>query len=159
MNEMLTLIEKNARMSLEEIASALNITAQQAAEKLDTLKKEGVVRGFRTVIDWDKTNEERVAAIIELRVSPQKNTGFDEIAEQIVGFDEVESVYLMSGGYDLSLTMHAKNFKDIAYFVSERLAPIDGVLSTATHFILHRYKDDGIAFGSGKTDGRSEFIL
>lgn len=159
MNAILQLIEKNARMTLEEIASALNMTADEVAEKLDELKKSGVIHGYRTVIDWDKTNEERVAAIIELRVSPQKNTGFDEIAEQIVGFEEVESVYLMSGGYDLSLTMHAKSFKDIAYFVSERLAPIDGVLSTATHFILHRYKDDGISFVSGKTDGRSEFIL
>lgn len=159
MNKMLSLIEKNARMSLEEIAAALNITATEAAEKIDKLKKEGVIRGFRTVIDWDKTEEERVEAIIELRVSPQKNTGFDEIAEQIVGFEEVESVYLMSGGYDLSLTLHAKSFKDIAYFVSERLAPIEGVLSTATHFILHRYKDEGISFGSGKTDGRSEFNL
>lgn len=159
MKKLLSLIEKNARMSLEEMASALNISANEVSEKLDKLKKDGIICGYRTVIDWDKTDEERVAAIIELKVSPQKNTGFDEIAEQIVGFDEVESVYLMSGGYDLSLTLHAKSFKDIAYFVSERLAPIEGVLSTATHFILHRYKDNNISFGSGKTDGRSEFNL
>ncbi len=159
MKKLLSLIEKNARMSLEEIASALNIGTNEVSEKLDKLKKDGIICGYRTVIDWDKTEEERVAAIIELKVSPQKNTGFDEIAEQIVGFDEVESVYLMSGGYDLSLTLHAKSFKDIAYFVSERLAPIEGVLSTATHFILHRYKDNNISFGSGKTDGRSEFNL
>lgn len=159
MIRILSLIEKNAKMSLEEIASALGMTVTEVSEQLDKLKKDGIICGHKTVIDWNKTEAERVAAIIELRVSPQKNTGFDEIAKQVVEFEEVESVYLMSGGYDLSLTLHAKSFKDIAYFVSERLAPIEGVLSTTTHFILHRYKDEGISFGSGKTDGRSEFNL
>ena len=117
----------------------------------------GVIRGFTTVNDWEKTDEKYVTALIDLKVTPMKQFGFDAIAREIAAFDEVESVYLMSGGYDLGLTIHASNFRDVALFVYERIAPLEGVVSTATHFVLRRYKEAGISFLEEQRDERSEF--
>ena len=159
MDIILKLLEKNARISLEELAAACNITAEQAAAQLDGYKENKIIGGFHTIIDWEKAGSDYVTALIELRVSPQKNSGFDALAEEVVRFPEVDSVYLMSGGYDLAVIIHAKNFKEIAFFVSERLAPIDNVLSTATHFILRRYKDWGVTLMDTEKDERRELGL
>ncbi len=156
MDMMLKLLEKNARMPMEELAAGLGISVQEAARRMDDYQRQGVIRGYRAVIDWEKAGREYVTALIELRVSPQKNSGFDDVAREILRFPEVDNLYLMSGGFDLGLTVHGKSFQEIAYFVSERLAPMDNVLSTATHFVLRRYKDAGIACVDGCADERLE---
>ena len=158
MDRMLSILKENARISLEELADLLGITADEAADKLDSYLQSGVIRGFTTVNDWEKTDAKYVTALIDLKVTPMKNFGFDSIAREIASFDEVESVYLMSGGYDLGLTIHASNFRDVALFVYERIAPLEGVVSTATHFVLRRYKEAGISFLEEQRDERSEFL-
>lgn len=157
MDKLLEILRADARMPLEDIAAMTGLTMEQAADKIDEYKKNGILKGFTAVIDREKADAMQVTALIELRVTPMKNYGFDAIAEQIVSFREVESVYLMSGGYDLGVTLHAKTFRDVALFVSERLASLEGVLSTTTHFVLRRYKDAGISFIENETDERSDF--
>ena len=158
MDRMLTILKENARVSLEELADLLGISEDEAADRLDSYLASGVIRGFTTVNDWEKTDAKYVTALIDLKVTPMKNFGFDAIAREIASFDEVESVYLMSGGYDLGLTIHASNFRDVALFVYERIAPLEGVVSTATHFVLRRYKEAGISFLEEQRDERSEFL-
>lgn len=157
MNKVLRILEENARYTNEEIAMMTGQTAVEVAEEIDRLEKDGVIRGYKAIVDRDRLSDEMpnmVSAIIELRVTPKRDAGFDEIAEKIAQYSEVEDVYLMSGGYDLALTITAKSFKDIALFVSQRLATLDSVLSTATHFILSRYKEKGVVLHTGQTDER-----
>lgn len=154
MEQLLRILEENARISLEDLAAIAGTTPEAAARQLDVWQQQHVVNGYRALIDWDKTEETRVQAIIELRVSPRRDCGFDEIASTIARFDEVDSVLLMSGGYDLSLTLRGKSFQDIALFVAKRLSPLDGVLSTATHFVLRTYKKDGVLYGLEPADER-----
>ena len=158
MDRMLSILKENARIPLEELADLLGISVSEAADKLDSYIANGVIRGFTTVNDWEKTDEKYVTALIEIRVTPMKNFGFDAIAREIASFDEVENVYLMSGGFDLGLTIHASNFRDVALFVYERIAPLEGVVSTATHFVLRCYKEAGISFLDEQRDERSEFL-
>lgn len=158
MDRMLSILKKNGRISMEELSGLLGITPEEAADRLDSYIANGVIRGFTTVNDWEKTDEKYVTARIELKVTPMKNYGFDAIAREIASFDEVESVYLMSGGYDLGLTIHASNFRDVALFVYERIAPLEGVVSTSTHFVLRCYKEAGISFLDAERDERSEFL-
>ena len=122
--------------------------------QIDAYQQAHVINGYKALIDWDKAGADRVQAIIELRVSPKRDCGFDEVAANIARFDEVDSVMLMSGGYDLSLVMSGKSFQDIALFVAKRLSPLDDVLSTATHFVLRTYKKDGVLYGLEPTDER-----
>ena len=157
MDRMLAILNENGRISLEELAGLLGVSVEEAAKRLDGYISSGVIRGFTAVTDWEKTDEKHVTALIDLKVTPMKNYGFDAIAREISSFDEVESVYLMSGGYDLGLTIHAENFRDVALFVYERIAPLEGVVSTATHFVLRRYKEAGISFLDEQGDERSEF--
>lgn len=157
MDKFLDILSVNARIALEDLAAMTDLTTEQAAAKLDEYCKNGVIRGFSTIIDWEEAKDQRVSALIELRITPVKNYGFDAIARQIVAFSEVESVYLMSGGFDLAVMLNAGSFRDVAMFVSERLAPLEGVLSTATHFILRRYKDAGVSFLEKEKDERREF--
>ena len=154
MERILKILEDNARLPLEDIAAMADQTPQEVAAAIDEYAKAGVIKGYKTLIDWDKTDETRVRAIIELKVSPKKDRGFDEIASTIALFPEVDSVMLMSGGYDLSLVMSGKSFQDIALFVAKRLSPLDDVLSTATHFVLRTYKKDGVLYGLEPTDER-----
>ena len=157
MNKVLRILEENARYTNEEIAMMTGKTAVEVAEEIDRLEKDGIIRGYKAIVDRDRLSDEMpnmVSAIIELRVTPKRDAGFDEIAEKIAQYSEVEDVYLMSGGYDLALTITAKSFKDIALFVSQRLATLDSVLSTATHFILSRYKEKGVVLHTGQTDER-----
>jgi Transcriptional regulators len=154
MELLLKLLEENARLSLEQLATMLSLSEQEVAEKMDKLAKKGVILGYQAVIDWEKTGKDYVTSIIELTVSPQKGHGFDDVAQTIAEFPEVDSVYLMSGGYDLAIIMHGRTFKDIAMFVARRLAPLDSVLSTGTHFVLQKYKDKGIKLDIGTLDER-----
>jgi len=154
MEKLLRLLDQNARLSTEQMAVMLDMDEAQVAAELARLEKEGVIRGYKALIDWDRTQREYVTAIIDLQVAPTKDRGFDGIAEMLMGFEEVESVSLMSGGYDLSVTITGRSFKDVAMFVAKRLSPLDGVLSTATHFVLKKYKERGELFVDGEKDER-----
>lgn len=141
--KLLKLLEKNARYSLEELAALLETTTKNVANEMDEMENSGIINGYRTLINWDKVIPEMVEAIIELKVTPQKGSGFDKIASEIAKFPEVRSVYLVSGGFDLALIVRGMSMKEIALFVGERISTIDHVLSTATHFMLNAYKVDG----------------
>ena len=144
MDQLLSLLNENARLSNAQLAVMLNRTEQEVADQIAEYEKEGIIRGYRTVINWEKLDKNKAIALIELKVTPKRDRGFDEIAGRIMQFEEVESVYLMSGGYDLAVRVHGKSMQDIAMFVMRRLSTLDSVLSTATHFILTRYKENGI---------------
>lgn len=152
--ELLSLIEKNSKMSLKELAVLLGADELEIANEMEALEKEGVICGYHTLIDWDKTNSEKVTALIEVRVTPQRGQGFDKIAERIYKYPEVRSVYLISGGFDLLVTLEGKSLKEISAFVSDKLSTLDSVLSTATHFILKKYKDHGTILDKKHEDER-----
>ena len=142
-HEILRYLEKNSRVNLQELAVLLGVDETLVANEIADMEKEKIICGYHTLIDWDKTGEEKVTALIEVRVSPQRNQGFDRIAERIYNYPEVFAVYLISGGYDLLVTLDGKSLKEVSRFVSEKLSPIDSVISTATYFILKKYKDHG----------------
>lgn len=155
MYRLLKLLSENDRLTTDELAAMLAVSPEEVAREIAKYEKAGVIKGYNALINWEKADCNRATALIELKVSPKKETGFDEIAHRIMEFEEVESVYLMSGGYDLAVTVNAKSMQDIAMFVVRRLSPLDGVLSTATHFVLTRYKDGGVIFDDGeKNDER-----
>lgn len=141
--QILSIIEKNSRVDIKELAVILGAEEITIANELQALEEEGVICGYHTMIDWEKTSIEKVTALIEVRITPQRGQGYDHIAERIYKYPEVNSVYLISGGYDLMVTLEGKSLKSISSFVSEKLSTLDGVLSTATHFILKKYKDHG----------------
>ncbi len=157
MEKLLKLLDQNARMSNAKIAAMLGRTEEEVEAQIAQLEKDGVIRAYKAVIDWDKTDREYVTAIIELHVTPKKDLGFEGIAETIMNFSEVESVSLMSGGYDFSIVVNARTFKDVAMFVAKRLSPLDSVVSTATHFVLRRYKEKNVIFLDEKKDERGAF--
>ena len=152
--ELLSLIEKNSKMSLKELAVLLGADELEIANEMEALEKEGVICGYHTLIDWDKTKSEKVTALIEVRVTPQRGQGFDKIAERIYKYPEVRSVYLISGGFDLLVTLEGKSLKEISAFESDKLSTLDSVLSTATHFILKKYKDHGTILDKKHEDER-----
>jgi len=132
----------------------LGRSEKDVADQIAKWEREGVIRGYKAVVDWEKTDRPYVTALIELRVTPKRDFGFDSIAETIMRFNEVESVYLMSGGYDLAVIVSGRTFKDIAMFVAKRLSTLDSVISTATHFVLQRYKESGIILRGEEKDER-----
>lgn len=140
----LSLLEKNSKLTFAEIAEQTGISEKEVIDTIKTLEEENVICGYNTLINWDKTEREFVTALIEVKVTPQRGNGFDKIAERIYSLEEVKAVYLMSGGFDLTVIIEAKSLKDIAFFVSDKLSPINAVTSTATHFVLKKYKDHGI---------------
>lgn len=154
MERLLQLLEENARLPVEDIAAMLGEDTAQVARRIDEYAKAGIIRGYKALVDWEKLNAQRVQAVIELRVRPKKSRGFDEIASAIACFDEVHSVLLMSGAYDLQLIVSGRSFQEIALFVAKRLSPMDDVLSTATHFVLRTYKKDGVLYVEEETDER-----
>lgn len=154
MDKVLKVLEENARYTNEEIAVMLGITPREVAEKIREMEQNGIIKGYKVIVDRDKLSDNYVSAIIELKVAPKRDLGFDEIADRIAEYPEVEDVYLMSGGYDLALMISGKTFKDIALFVSQRLATLDSVLSTATHFVLTRYKEKGVPIHNDPVDER-----
>jgi DNA-binding Lrp family transcriptional regulator len=153
-DELLSIIEKNSRIGINELAILLGKEEIEVAEELTKLEEEGIICGYHTLINWDKTSIEKVTALIEVKVTPQRGQGFDKIAERIYNYPEVRAVYLISGGYDLLVTLEEKSLKEIAGFVSDKLSTLDSVLSTATHFVLKKYKDHGTIFDKRKTDER-----
>ena len=152
--ELLSLIEKNSRIDIKELAVLIGSTETEVLNELKKLENEGIICGYHTLIDWEKTSIEKVNALIEVRVTLQRGQGFDKIAERIYNYPEVKSVYLISGGYDLLVTLEEKSLKEISGFVSDKLSTLDSVLSTATHFILKRYKDHGTILGKKQEDER-----
>src|SRR5574344_1472980 len=141
--ELLSIIEKNSRIDIKELATLLVAKEIDVANELSSLEKEGVICGYHTLIDWEKTSVEKVNALIEVRVTPQRGHGFDSIAERIYKYPEVNATYLISGGYDLLVILEGKTLKEVASFVSQKLSTLDSVISTATHFVLKKYKDHG----------------
>ncbi|MBQ9414470.1 MAG: Lrp/AsnC family transcriptional regulator [Clostridia bacterium] len=154
MEKLLKLLDENARLSDAQLAAMLGTTEAAVKAEIADLENRGVIRAYKAVIDWDKTDREYVTALIELHVTPKPDAGFEAIAETIMQFDEVESISLMSGGYDFSITVTARTFKDVAMFVAKRLSPLESVVSTATHFVLRRYKQNNVIFQGGDRDER-----
>ena len=152
--ELLKVIEKNSRIDLKELAVMLGVEEAAVVNELAALEAEGVVCGYHTLINWEKTSEEKVTALIEVRVTPQRGQGFDSIAERIYNYPEVRSVYLISGGYDLMVILEGKSLREVSAFVSDKLSTLETVLSTATHFILKKYKDHGTIISTKKQDER-----
>lgn len=152
--ELLAIIEKNSRMGLKELAILLGVEEVQVANELAAMEAEGIICGYHTLIDWEKTSKDKVTALIEVRVTPQRGQGFDSIAERIYQYPEVQSVYLISGSYDLMVILEGKTLREVSAFVSDKLSTLDSVLSAATHFILKKYKDHGTVLSKKKEDGR-----
>lgn len=152
--ELLSIIEKNSRIGLNELAVLLGMEEIEVANTLAQLEAEGIICGYHTLINWEKTSIEKVSALIEVRVTPQRGQGFDSIAERIYKYPEVHAVYLISGGYDLLVSMEGKSLKEVSNFVSDKLSTLDTVLSTATHFVLKKYKDHGTILTQKKGDER-----
>lgn len=152
--ELLTVIEKNSRIDLKELAVILGVEELDVVNEMAAMEAEGTICGYHTLINWENTSIEKVTALIEVRVTPQRGQGFDNIAERIYKYPEVRSVYLISGAYDLLITLEEKSLKEVAAFVSDRLSTLDSVLSTATHFILKKYKEHGTVYSKKSVDER-----
>lgn len=146
MRELLQILEENDRLRPDEIAVMLGLTEDQVREMIRQCEAEKIILKYRAVVNWEKTDVNTVSALIDVKVTPQRDVGFDDVARRIYRFPEVKSVYLMSGAYDLSVLVEAANLKDLASFVAEKLATLEHVTSTATHFVLKRYKQDGVIF-------------
>jgi DNA-binding Lrp family transcriptional regulator len=159
MEEILEILESNARATAEEIALMLDRSVEEVKETIKKLEEDNVIVGYNTLINWENSNRETVTALIEVKVTPQRGQGFDKVAERIYRYPQVKACYLMSGGFDLTVIIEGKNMKEVALFVAEKLAPLESVLSTATHFVLKKYKDDGVVFEENKKDDREVLIL
>ncbi len=152
--KILDAIEKNSRIDLKELAVLLGTDEAEVANEVAQMEKEHIICGYHTLINWENTSEEKVTAMIEVMVTPQRGLGFDKIAERIYKFDEVDSVFLMSGGFDFMVLIQEKTMRAVSRFVSEKLAPLDAVRGTATHFVLKKYKDHGTILTENITDER-----
>ena len=154
MTELLRLLENDARLSPEMLALMLEKEVGDIKTMIEDYEQSGVIVGYHTLIDWDKTDRESVSAMIELKITPQRDHGYDHVARKIYNYPEVESLYLMSGGFDLAVFIRGKTMREVAFFVAEKLATIDDVVSTATHFVLRKYKDNDVIYGSVPVDER-----
>lgn len=152
--KILSYIEKNSRIGLAELSAMLDMEEAAVMNELEAMEQEGIICGYHTLINWDKAGVEKVTALIEVRVTPQRGMGFDKVAERIYNYPEVTSVYLISGGFDLMVTLEGKTLREISQFVSERLSALDQVLSTKTNFILKKYKDHGTVMAAPAKDER-----
>ena len=141
--KILAIIEKNSRIDMKDLAALLGESEAAVANEIADMEKENIICGYHTMINWDNTGNEKVIALIEVKVTPQRGMGFDKIAERIYQYSEVNSVYLMSGAFDFTVIIEGKTMREVAQFVSEKLSPMASVLSTATHFVLKKYKDHG----------------
>ncbi len=153
-NQLLDILREDCRIPLEKLAIMTGASVTEVAEAIEQLEQNKVILRYAPIINWDKTDRERVEAMIEVRVLPQREQGFDAVASRIYAFDEVKSVYLMSGSYDLLVLVQARTLKELAFFVSEKLSVLDTVTGTATAFVLKRYKEDGVVFEPTRDDGR-----
>ena len=155
--KILKLLESDARLTAEQLAVMLGASREDVERELAELEANGTILGYKTIIDWERTDVETVTAMIDVKLTPQRDRGFDRVAEKIYNYPEVKAVYLMSGGYDLSVLIEGRTMKEVAFFVSQKLAPIDAVISTATHFVLHKYKDTGVVYEAPEIDERGTF--
>lgn len=160
MNDILEILEQSgSKITSAQIAHMLGKTEQEVSDIIKGLEKEHIIVGYKTMINWEKTDRELVTALIELKITPQRGEGFDKVAERIYKYPQVKSLYLMSGAYDLAVTIEGNSMKEVALFVAQKLAPMDAVLSTATHFVLKKYKDDGLEFYKNEKDTRQVITL
>ena len=158
--KILDILDKNGeRANLQKIAQMIGKTEEEVEKIVKGLEKENVIVGYKTLINWDLTDAEIVDALIELKITPQRGEGFDRVAEKIYKYPQVKSLYLMSGAYDLAVMIQGTTMKDVALFVAEKLAPMDHILSTATHFVLKKYKEDGLIFYNNEEDTRQVITL
>ena len=146
MKKLLQLLEEDCTLTTEQLASMSGMSAEEVKAAIRAYEEDKVVLGYKAIVDWDRTDRESVTALIEVKVTPQRNEGFDRVAERIYQYDEVESVYLMSGGFDLTVIISGRTLKEVAQFVGQRLATLEGVTGTATHFILKKYKEKHLIF-------------
>lgn len=158
MDQILKMLEDDATLTPEQIALMCDKEVGDIRELIKKYEKDGIILGYKTIIDWDKTGREYVSALIELKVTPQRDRGFDKVAEKIYNYPEVQSVYLMSGSFDLAVFIEGKTMREVAYFVAQKLAPLESIQATATHFILRKYKDKGVVYGTVDVDERGNII-
>ena len=158
MEKLLELLERDCTQTPEQLSAQSGLTLEEVRREQKRLEDEGVILGYKAIVDWDRASREAVTALIEVKVTPQSIDGFDRIAERIYQYDEVESMYLMSGAFDLAVVISGRTLREVAQFVGERLAPLDGVTGTATHFILKKYKEKHLVFRPEKPQER-EFIF
>ena len=160
MEEILNILDKEkGNVSRAKIAQMLGMEEKEVADKIEKMEKENVIVGYKTIVNWDKTDKDVVVALIDLRITPQRGEGFDKVAERIYKYPQVKSLYLMSGAYDLSVTIEGKSMKEVALFVAQKLAPMDSIISTATHFVLKKYKEEGIVVEDDEKDTRQVITL
>lgn len=159
MLKLLELLKNNAKLTNEQLASMLGMSVEEVAETVAKLEKDKTIVCYSAVVNWDKTEKDTTTALIEIKVTPQRGHGFEAIAERIFQFPEVRSLYLVSGAYDFLAVVEGKTLKDVATFVSSRLAPLDQILSCATHFMLKKYKDDGVVFVENEPPVREEGLF
>ena len=157
--KLLQILEENARLSNKDIAVMLSVSEQEVSDEIKLLEDSGVIKGYKAFIDRDKTDHQTVTALIELKIQPKYGNGFDDVAERISRLEEVESIYLMSGAFDLTVLVTDKSFHEVARFVAQRLSPLEGVVSTATHFILKKYKENGVFLTDEPRDDRGNISL
>ncbi len=157
--QILKLLAKNARQTPKEIATMLGRSEAEVREAIAEMEKAGIIRGYKAVVDWEQVDATTVSALIELKVTPKAGFGFEEVAERVAKYPEVESVYLMSGVYDLSVLVRGKTFQEVALFVAKELSTIESVVQTATHFVLRRYKEMDVELHDRNTDDRGTFLL
>ena len=159
MDRLLYLLETNPRLTNAELAVMLGVSENEVKEQIRIYEESGVIKGYRAIIDKDKVNAKSCTALIEIKVQPKFGHGFDEVAQRIANLEEVESIYLMSGGYDLCCIVQNKSFEEVAMFVVKRLSPLEDVVSTTTNFILKKYKEQGISFAEPTKDDRGTISL
>ena len=146
MTKLLQLLESDCTLTHDQLAAMTGMTVEEVKTEIRRLEKEKIVVGYKAVVDWERTDLETVTALIEVKVTPQRGDGFDRIAQRIYQYDEVESVYLMSGAFDLTVIISGRTLKEVTMFVGQKLAPLEDVTGTATHFILHKYKENHLIF-------------
>ena len=160
MDELLKILDQEQGMAdVTKIAKILGKTEAEVAADIDELEKNHIIAGYKTIVNWDKTDRDVDTALIDLRVTPQRGQGFDKVAERIYKYPQVKALYLMSGAYDLSVMIEGKTMKEVALFVAQKLAPMESVISTATHFVLKKYKAEGVMFKDDKKDSRQVITL
>lgn len=160
MEDILRILDKEqGKISRTKIAQMLGKDEKEVDKKIAELEKDNIIVGYKTIVNWDKTDRDMVTALIELRITPQRGEGFDKVAERIYKYPQVRSLYLMSGAYDLAVTIVGKSMKEVALFVAQKLAPMDSIISTATHFVLKKYKEEGIVFEDDEKDTRQVITL
>lgn len=157
--QILKLLNKNARMTAEDIAAVTGLSVNEVKNEITSLEKEGWIRGYKAVIDWEKSESPYISAIIELKVTPKAGLGFEKVAEYVSRYPQVESVYLMSGTYDLNVVVKCKTFQEVSLFVAKELSTVESVTATATHFVMRRYKELDIPLCIDEEDERGNYLL